>query len=76
MLVCLYLGVRRGFDCDLIVNPLIQQGRVTLEHYELSYSVEDGALELNNISGRPLTIDLPRWGKKIVLAAGESNKFS
>jgi len=76
VLVCLYLGVRRGFDCDLIVNPLIKKGAVTLENYELSYSVENGALELRNISGRPLTIDLPRWGKRIMLAAGESNKFS
>jgi len=73
VLICHYLGVRRGFDCDLIVNPLIKQGAVTLENYDLSYHVaEDGALELKNIGECALSIALPKLGKRIVLAAGES----
>jgi len=71
VLVCHYLGVRRGFDCDLIVNPLIKQGTVTLGNYGLSYRVKDGGLELHNISTRPLSIDLPRWSKRVTLAVGE-----
>jgi len=73
VLICHYLGVRRGFDCDLVVKPLIRQGKVTLENYGLSYcAAENGALELTNISEAPLTIDLPRWNRRITLAAGES----
>ena len=72
VLVCQYLGVRRGFDCDLIVNPLIEQGTVTLETCGISYTVEDGTLELRNIGVRALSIDLPGWGKRVVLLAGES----
>ena len=75
VLICHYLGVRRGFDCDLIVNPLIRQGTVMLENYGLSYSVENGVLELTNISERPLAIDLPRWAQRIALAPGKSKKL-
>ncbi|MCL2299754.1 MAG: hypothetical protein FWC27_06360 [Firmicutes bacterium] len=71
VLVCCYLGVRRGFDCDLIVNPLIKEGTVTLENYGISYCVTSGGLELHNIGRRSLLIDLPRYGQRICLAAGE-----
>jgi len=73
VLVCHYLGVRRGSGCDLTVNPLVKRGTVTLENYGLSYRLEeDGVLELRNIGISPLSVELPRWGKRITLAAGES----
>ena len=71
VLVCCYLGVRRGFDCDLVLDPLIEEGTVTLENYGVSYSVTNGALKLRNIGQRPLVIDLPRDGRRVTLAAGE-----
>ena len=73
VLVCLYLGVRRGFDCDLAVNPFIDEGRVTLENYGLSYEVKKESITLHNIGGRTLTIDLPRRGKRVMLAPGETH---
>ncbi|MCL2508383.1 MAG: hypothetical protein FWF05_04325 [Oscillospiraceae bacterium] len=77
VLVCHYLGVRRGFDCDLVVNPLIREGTVTLDNYGISYRVfENGALEITNTSGRSLLIDLPRYGGKICLEPGESKSYS
>jgi len=72
VLVCHYLGVRHGFDCDLIVNPRIAEGTVTLEQYGISYTVKDGELSLRNTSNRALRIDLPSLGKRVVLQAGES----
>ena len=72
VLICHYLGVRRGFDCDLVLKPLIKEGSVTLETYGISYSVCGDTLELRNIGERPLLIDLPRWGKQVRLGAGES----
>ena len=71
VLVCHYLGVRRGFDCDLVVNPLFQEGTVALENYGISYRVNGETLELRNIGQRSLLIDLPRYGQRISLAAGE-----
>ena len=75
VLVCHYLGVRRGFDCDLVVNPLVRKGTITLENYGLSYCVKDDKLELRNIGMRTLSIELPRQGKRIVLAPGESREI-
>ncbi|MCL2446971.1 MAG: hypothetical protein FWD06_09430 [Oscillospiraceae bacterium] len=73
VLVCHYLGVRRGFDCDLVLKPLIAQGTITLENYGISYSVDDGKLSLHNISHQPLSIDLPDLGKRIVLRPGQTS---
>jgi len=67
VLVCHYLGVRRGFDSDLVLKPLIAQGTVTLESYGISYTVEGEKLTVQNISRRPLNIDLPNLNKRIVL---------
>jgi len=74
VLVCHYLGMRHGFDCDLIVNPLIKEGSVTLESYGISYSVAGDGLEISNIGGRALSIDLPRFGGRISLMPGRSEK--
>lgn len=71
VLTCLYLGVRRGFDCDLILNPLFESGKVILENYGIAYSVERGTLTLENIGTQPLSVDLPRQGRRILLAPGE-----
>jgi len=76
VLVCHYLGVRRGFDCDLVINPLINEGTVTLEQYGISYTVQDGTLTLHNIRSRTLTIDLPGQSKQITLAAGQSKALT
>jgi len=73
VLICHYLGVRRGFDCDLIVNPLIPEGTVTLETYGLSYLLtKEGRLFLTNLGGCPLSVDLPRLNKRVCLEAGET----
>jgi len=75
VLICHYLGVRRGFDCDLIVNPLIGTGTVTLENYGISYRIQsDGGLELTNIGERELSVALPRYKKRVMLAAGQNIK--
>jgi len=71
VLMCHYLGVRRGFDCDLVLKPLIAQGTVTLDSYGISYTVDDGKLSVYNTSRRPLTIDLPGLGKRVVLRPGQ-----
>jgi len=71
VLVCHYLGVRRGFDCDVELRPLIKEGTVTLETYGLSYTISEGKLTLHNISTRALSVDLPHHNKQVVLQAGE-----
>jgi len=72
VLVCHYLGVRPGFDCDLVVNPLIREGSVTLETYGLSYRVADGSLHLTNLGGRELSVGLPRQKKLVYLLPGKT----
>ncbi len=76
VLVCHYLGVRRGFECDLTVNPLVAQGAVTLENYGIRYRIDNGALELANISGRSLIVDLPRLGKELLWRRGKVKRFN
>jgi len=71
-LICLYLGVRPGFDCDLIVNPLIPGGTVTLEAHGLSYRIMDDSLHLTNLGGRELSVGLPRQQKLVFLPPGET----
>lgn len=73
VLVCQYLGVRRGFDCDLVLKPQFAQGTVTLESYGISYTLESDRLTLQNTSRLPLTIDLPNLGKRVTLRPGETN---
>ncbi|MCL2023720.1 MAG: hypothetical protein FWG82_05050 [Oscillospiraceae bacterium] len=71
VLVCCYLGLRRGFDCDLVVAPLVEKGRVRHEGYGIEYTKHsDGSLELLNISGREILVDLPQFGKRVRVEIG------
>ena len=74
--ICLYLGVRRGFDCDLVVDPLTRTPcAVTLESYGLSYRIGKGDIELANIGERRLSLDLRFLKERILLESGEKKTF-
>ncbi len=75
VLLCQYLGITYGFDCDLVLKPLIEAGTVTSEIHGITYTVKDG-LTVKNISGRALTINLPAYGKKVTLTPGESMRMN
>lgn len=71
VLVCKYLGIRRGFESDLIVDPLLTaSGSVTHEGCGISYTVDE-SFTLKNISGAPLCIEMPAFKKTITLEPDE-----
>lgn len=58
--ICKYLGIRRGFDCDFVLEPLFESGTVKLPHYGIEYTVTDGKItDLKNTCDKKLTIKLP-----------------
>lgn len=64
--ICKYLGIRRGFDCDFIIDPLFRNGTVKLTQYGIEYSVSDGKItDIKNITDKPLTVKLPAEEKII-----------
>lgn len=72
VLICKYLGVSFGFDCDVIVAPLLAgPGSVSLEAYGISYCIAD-VFTMQNITDRPLDISLPLWQERIRLAPQET----
>ena len=66
--VCLYLDVRRGFDCDLELSPLFRNGSVTLAQYGVAFTVTEGKVtEIRNLGDRPLTVLLPRENRTVTV---------
>ena len=48
--ICKYLGIRKGFDCDFVIDPRFENGTVKLEQYGIEYTVKDGKVtEIKNI---------------------------
>jgi len=77
VLTAQYLGVRSGFDCDVVLAPLVQgDAAVTLENYSIAYEKKGTALTVKNISGRFLSVDLPLHGKRILLQPGEESALT
>lgn len=57
VLITKYLGVKRGFDCDIELSPLFKDGTVKLRQYGIEFSVKDGEItEINNLTDKKLTI--------------------
>lgn len=55
--ICKYLGISRGFDCDFVLKPLFENGRVRLQQIGIEFEVKDGKItEIKNLSGRTLKI--------------------
>ena len=66
--VCLYLGVRRGFDCALELSPLFRNGSVTLAQYGVAFTVTEGKVtEIRNLGDKPLTVLLPRENRTVTV---------
>ena len=60
VLICQYLGVRHGFDCDIVLEPLFENGTVSLPTYGISFTVKDSVvIQLQNLSAAPLTVRIP-----------------
>lgn len=57
--ICKYLGIRHGFDCDYVLEPLFLNGTVRLPQYGIEFTVNDGRIsEIKNLGGRPVTVRL------------------
>ncbi|MGN0519243.1 MAG: hypothetical protein ACI4LB_00735, partial [Candidatus Fimenecus sp.] len=70
--ICKYLGVRRGFMEDLIINPLFENGSVTLEQYGIAFMVEKGKVtEIQNIQAKNLKVTLPMHSKTFDIPGGD-----
>lgn len=70
VLICKYIGVSFGFDCDLVINPLVK-GKVILENYGIEFDNKD-VFHIKNIGSSMLEIDLPFLDKRISLGVHES----
>ena len=63
--ICKYLGIRRGFDCEFILEPLFGSGTVKLPQLGIEYTVTDGKVtDVKNTSEQNLTVKLA--GNKIL----------
>ena len=68
VLICLYLGVRRGFDCDLILSPLFQNDSVTLAQHGVAFTVAEGKVtEIRNLGDQPMTVSIPRENRTMTV---------
>ena len=64
--ICRYLGVRRGFDCDIVLEPLFENGTVRLPQYGLAFTVAGGEVtELQNLGDVPLTVRIPNENRLV-----------
>lgn len=74
VLICLYCGIKRGFDCDIILNPLIE-GKVYAENYGISFTNNKDLISLQNITSDDITIHLTKFDKRILLKGNTSVVF-
>lgn len=67
VLICKYLGVRRGFDCDVELSPLFENGRVLLEQYGIEFEMKEGRAEkIKNLTEKPMSIRIFGGEKTII----------
>lgn len=72
VMICIYAGVRAGFEANLIIDPLFEEGSITLEQYGIFFSVEKFCVkEIRNIGDREIKIEVPGYQEQIILKAGE-----
>lgn len=68
VLICKYFGVTRGFDCDINLNPLFENGSVTLEQYGLSFTVKNSQVtSVKNIGKNEMKIKIAGRNSGIVI---------
>ena len=59
VLVCKYLGVKKGFDCDVELNPLFENGKIKIGTYGIEFTVERSEIiSVKNLTDRELKIKL------------------
>lgn len=59
VLICKYLGVKRGFDCDIELAPLFENGVVLLEQYGIEFEVENCRITaVENLTDKPLSVKI------------------
>ena len=59
VLITQYLGVTFGFDCDVIIKPLIKGGgTVKLPSYGIEYTVKGNSFTLHNLKDTAVTAEL------------------
>jgi len=64
--ICNYLGIRKGFDCDFVIDPRFENGTVKLEQYGIEYTVADGKIaEIKNIGKGKKKIHLPQTDETV-----------
>ncbi len=57
VLICKYFGVKRGFDCDIELKPLFNNGTIRLETYGIMFTVENGKIiSVKNLTDKELKI--------------------
>ena len=58
--ICKYLGIRRGFDCDFILEPMFIDGTVRLPQCGIEFTVSDSKVtEIKNLGDKPMTVKIP-----------------
>ncbi len=63
VLITQYLGVTFGFDCDVIIKPLIKGGgTVKLPSYGIEYTVKGNSFTLHNLKDTAVTADVDLSG--------------
>lgn len=66
VLICKYIGVKRGFDCDIELAPLFENGRVLLEQYGIEFEVQSGSVtSVKNLTDKQINVKIN--GKIIAL---------
>ncbi len=59
LLVTQYLGVDFGFDCDVVIKPLITGGgTVALPNFGIEYIVKDNSFTFKNLKDTAITADI------------------
>ena len=57
--ICKYLGIRRGFDCDFILEPMFIDGTVRLSQCGIEFTVSDSKVtKIKNLSDKPMTVKI------------------
>lgn len=71
---CKYLGIRRGFSEDLVIDPLFEEGCVRLEQYGVEYEVKGSQVVwIRNLGDSELKIRLA--GENVVVTVRAREKY-
>lgn len=61
VLICCYIGVKKGVDCDVVLSPVFADGRVKLPSYGIEFETACGKVKsVRNISDKLLTVKIDR----------------